>query len=426
MTTHVVAGTSADQTSGSNLLKRVHLDHRDLKADPQQLAAIVEDLRRCGGLYTPRVNWVMLDNGRGPGDLEDGRPYLDEAFSDDAVKRRMSTSEKMLAAWVGDQRLPITAGAVARYAPYLMAHDPLELWSANVASAGVLGKYSIADLGSILDLNIIYSHAPTKPGRPNVVLEIGGGYGRLAEATLNVFKNAIKYVLVDSVPGSLLYARDYMRRACPSARVGFYYDDDPFDLTAFDCYIAPSWHFEAINNTRYDVCVNIESFQEMCQEQVDAYLAWFHNLGREGALIYLSNAHDYRFQGEWNYPPTWERLLCTRTPRAWTPDNRTEVFIKGDRDYSTANAAIVAAYEWNLAQASLPEPVPRPGALAKSFHRSPKANAKAALRAARARAGAAKNRAQTRSARRGRSSTFERAIAGDERAQQEFRASWES
>lgn len=423
MTTHVVGVSPADQRSESRLLKRVDLDYCGLKADSQQLAAIVDDLYECGGLYTPRANWVRFASGRFPEEVADGRPYLDEGFSEEAVEARMSTGEKMLEAWIGSQRLPITEGAVARYAPYLTAHDPLELWAANVANAEVLARYAIADLGSILDLNIIYSNSATTPERPNVVLEIGGGYGRLAEAALNVFEKAIKYVLVDSVPASLLYARDYLRQACPSARIGFYYDDDPFDLSAFDCYIAPSWHFEALNNTNYDACINIESFQEMGQEQVDTYLTWFQEIAREGALIYLSNAHDYRFQGEWNYPATWQRLLCTRIPRAWTPDHRTEVFIKTSDDHSAASAAIVAAYEFNLAQSGLPELFPRAGALTKSLHRSPQSTAKAAVHGAR---NAIRKRARAGKKRRERSSIFERAIAGDECAQEKFRSHWQS
>jgi hypothetical protein len=414
----------ADQTSRSRILKRVQVDPRDLKADLHQLDAIVDDLRRSGGLYTPAVNWVVLGADRRPDEVEDGRPYLDEGFSEKAVAKQMSTMDKMLYAWIGDQRLPISADVVARYGQYVIAHDPLDLWTANVADVNVLAGYSVAELGSIIDLNIIYSYSATTARPTNVVLEIGGGYGRLAEAAFNVFGEAIKYVLVDSVPQSLLYAREYLRRACPWVRIGYYYDGDPFDLSIFDCYIVPSWHFEAVNNTTYDVCVNIESFQEMGQHQVDAYLTWFQDVACEGALIYLSNAHDFRFQGEWNYPVTWQRLLCSRIPRAWSHDHRTEVFVKGTRDYSAANAAIVATYEWNLAQARQPFPLIGPGARAKLLSRSPKANAKALLRLAKNRARTRNDRVRTRNERRKIESVFERAVAGDERAKQEFKSYW--
>lgn len=365
--------THASLIPVSSILKHVEVDPSHLRADRQQLAIIVADLHRCGGRYTPRVNWVVFP-GRIPEEVDDGRPYLDEGFSDDAIANRMSTMAQMLEPWIGHQRRP-AAAVVERYAPYLTAHDPLNLWATNVARTDVLARLLEADVGSILDLNIVYSHSDSVRDGPHRILEIGGGYGRLAEAFLNVFGKGIKYVLVDSVPASLLYARDYLRRACPWARVGFYYDGDPFDLEAFDCYIVPSWHFEAVNESEYDSCINIESFQEMGQDQVDTYLSSFHDVAREGALIYLSNAHDYRFRGEWNYPVTWQRLLCSKTPRSWTSDHRTEVFIKGDRDNSVANAAIVAAYKWNVAQ--------EPSSVARWIGRSPKTNANALLHRAR-------------------------------------------
>lgn len=197
------------------ILKRVHIDVRDLAADRRQLAVIVDDLRRNGGLYTPTVNWVLLLEGRSADEVDDGHTRLDEGFSDQAVSERMSTMEKMLQPWIGCQRQSASSEAVARYAPYLTAHDPLGLWEQNVVDPGVLSGLLEADLGTILDLNIIYSHSALAAGHPAVILEIGGGYGRLAEAALNVFDGSIKYVLADSVPGSLLYARDYLRRACP-------------------------------------------------------------------------------------------------------------------------------------------------------------------------------------------------------------------
>lgn len=386
-----------DLNSRSKVLKRVLVDPRDLVIDRQRLAAIVADLRCCGGVYTPRVNWVVFGWGRSPEEVDDGHPYLDMGFSDKAIAKYMSTMDKMLEAWIGGTRQPASPKVVSHYAPYLTAHDPLGLWTANVANADVLSGLLEADLGSIVDLNITHSFSAMAADRPNVILEIGGGYGRLAEAALNVFGKTIKYVLVDSVPGSLLYAREYLRRACPSAQIGFYYDGDPFDLSVFDCYIVPSWHFEAVNNTGYDICLNLESFQEMGQQQVDTYLTWFNDVAREGALIYLSNAHDYRFRGEWKYPVTWQRLLCTRIPRSWTPDHRAEVFIKSSRDYSSANAAIVAAYQGHqsdLAHSSRVQElmVLTAGALVK-LRRSPKVNAEAVLRRVR-------NRVRTWSGRR--------------------------
>jgi len=338
-----------------NRLKRVLVDPKRIVANRDRLAVIVADLKENGGVFTPRSNWVTLDHRVRPD--EDGRKWLDRGFSADEIEARMSTMEKMLEPWVGDAQMArATSGGVDRFGPWLTSYDPLGLWAANVDDPSIVQGLSVADLGSILDLNLLWS-CIDKPDEPTTVLEIGGGYGRLAEAALNIFGD-VKYVLVDAVPASLLYASEYLRAACPHARIGFFYDGDAFDLDAFDCYVIPSWHFERINKTTYDICVNIESFQEMGQEQVDIFLSVFDRLSRPGTLMYISNHHDAVRKSEtqvlpclnWNYPPTWRRLLCSNTPRSGTADHPTEVFVKQSEDWSRFNQTLQAAHLWQTAQ----------------------------------------------------------------------------
>jgi SAM-dependent methyltransferase len=205
-----------------------------------------------------------------------------------------------------------------------------------------------SDLGSITDLNLLYSFSPRPQQEKTLILEIGAGYGRLAEAAFNIFNDSIRYVLVDSVPGSLYYAKRYLEAACPKIRIGSYYYGDAFDIDKFECYVVPSWHFSALNTLKYDICINIESFQEMPQEHVDYYLRLFDDVTRDGATIYISNAHDYLFKGDWNFPKNWRKLLCSNTPRSWTRDHPTEVFEKSVGDFSVQNAAIDANYRYSL------------------------------------------------------------------------------
>lgn len=44
-----------------------------------------------------------------------------------------------------------------------------------------------------------------------------------------------------------------------------------------------------------------EAFGES-QEAVDGYLELFDRVVADEGVVYLSNAHDYVFTGEWNYP----------------------------------------------------------------------------------------------------------------------------
>jgi len=325
------------------LLRTNIVDHTALHADAGLIAEIAADMQAHAGAYLPGASWLTLETWDTAGAEDVGA----SAFTRTAISDKFGSSEQLLPEWIGAQSQPALGLSADRYAPFLSRHDPLGLWVHNIENPSVATALMEADLGSMLDLNLLYTFAPDRS--PTRVLEVGGGYGRTAEAALNVFAGSVKWVMVDAVPASLVYARDYLRAACPDARIGFYYDSDAADIESFDCYIAPAWHFEGLNGSeRYDVCVNIESFQEMTQAAVDAYIGLFDRLGAADAIFYISNAHDYQFRGSWNYPPTWRRLFSSNTPRSWTHDHPTEVFVRAAGDNRAVNAAIEAAYRRSL------------------------------------------------------------------------------
>lgn len=146
------------------------------------------------------------------------------------------------------------------------------------------------------------------------------------------------------------YSRKYLSQACPDARMRSFYDDgsDDFDLENLDIAIIPSWHFERLNRSSYDICVNIESMQEMNQSHVDYYLSLFQSVAADGATIYLSNAHDYYFRGSFSYPKNWQKLFSSNTPRSWTSDHPTEMFRKTNREYSLQNSVHDSIYSYAL------------------------------------------------------------------------------
>jgi len=330
------------------LIKKRRVNREELSADLSALRPIVDDMRKNGGVHLPTTRWMTLDDST-PFHAASA-PYIDETFSEAVVKERFSSLEKMLIYWIGTGQEPISLATLADYRRLLAPHDPLGLFAANVEDRAVREGLIAADLGSIMDIDYIYSFRLRSP-ETSFILEVGGGYGRLAEAMFNVFAGSIRYVLVDAVPGSLFYAKGYLARACPEVRLGSYYDGDPFDLDRFDCYIVPTWHFEALNTYRYDVCVNVLSFQEMEQQHVDYYLSTFDKVAWDQALIYSDNAHDdFYFKGTYNYPRHWEKRFSANSPRRWSEEHPVEVFLKTDRDCSVSNGAISAMYRYWLGQ----------------------------------------------------------------------------
>jgi hypothetical protein len=316
----------------------------NITANREEFRRIFADMREAAGSFTPTPTWLLCKH---PSEIEstDLSEILDLADSDEVFQKEFSDLEQRMHGWVGDANSKNILADSARqlvdnYASFLQGRDSLGLWAANVSERNVAESMKVADLGSIMDLTFLSTYA-FDPVRPITrIVEVGGGYGRLAEAAFNVFGKSIRYVLVDSVPVSLYYSKKYLESVCPDVRVGSYYDGDKFDLNEFDCYIIPAWYFDELNQEKYDICINIESFQEMNQQHIDTYLQLFDRVSVDGAVIYVDNARDYIFRGNWNYPNHWQKLFCSNTPRSWSADHPVEIFVRGNRDFSAQNAIL--------------------------------------------------------------------------------------
>ena len=207
------------------------------------------------------------------------------------------------------------------------------------------------DLCTAMDMSLIGQHA----GGWKTICEVGGGFGRLAEAFLR--NGPCHFVMLDAVPAVLMYAYEYMRAAFPQHRIGSYYAGDTYG-PGWDCYVLPMWRSDLLPDGAFDLSLNVESMQEMNAFQVAYVLGLFERLMHEGSLSYISNARDYKYRGPWPFPPNWEVLFQHNTPRSWTRDHPTVIFRKGSADYTASQQAAAALYRheqqsWDARLASL-------------------------------------------------------------------------
>jgi SAM-dependent methyltransferase len=240
----------------------------------------------------------------------------------------------------------------------------------------------MSDMESVLDVNILLGHlqqtqrapgaaagaAATAPLRLRV-LEIGAGFGRLAEALRLVLEPRatggllLSHLIVDAVPATLIYCYLYLQAAFSALgqqqgdgvarRVGFYFagsDAEEYrrDPDQFAAFVMPAWAFaEELQagrfDGRFDACVNVQSMQEMEQWHIDFYIHAFNRAARPGGVIFNSNSRLWQFRGEWRWPPRWGApLLNASLPgRSWTRRFETLVF----RQPPAFDAAAVAAAE---------------------------------------------------------------------------------
>ena len=252
------------------------------------------------------------------------------AYSKDLYDEKYDTLEKMLDPWVGSIGMqPIGIEAVQKYENFLRPIDIADLLPEDIYSHLSESNWRETDLGTILDFNLISIFGGFKTGltsRINIS-EVGGGYGRLAEAILEKFPGRVHYVMIDAVPGSLMYSYLYLKSQFPELSIGSYYAGDEYNSN-YDCYIVPSWRTDILDVKTFDLLINIESMQEMRQDQVDFYINLFNKLGSDDSIVYLSNARDYVFLGDWLIPDNWKTLYLNNTPRSWSANHPTHILLK--------------------------------------------------------------------------------------------------
>lgn len=326
-------------------------DFESLILDKGLLKKIVEDMRNNAGFLSPLNLWHLVEKDDSTDALEVPDSSVADLY-DQSMMEQYNSAEKMLDLWIGCKGMQD------------LSKEEMESKNNFIKNVDVIGifdfinenkvedfDYKARDIDTIADINMIYAGLEQTPhtadNKLKLILEIGGGYGRIAEAMMNVI-TGIKYVMIDAVPGSLLYAYKYLEKMLPDKKVGFYYLGEDFDLDKYDIYIIPAWHFERENGYKYDCGINIASMEEMGQEHVDYYLNLLNKVLNDDGILYLQNAHDYVFKGEWKFKNNWERVLMSNSPASWTEYFPTEMFRKRNKDYTRWNQCILASYEYSL------------------------------------------------------------------------------
>ena len=116
-------------------------------------------------------------------------------------------------------------------------------------------------------------------GPRRMVLEIGGGWGGFAYQFRTIAPNTT-WVIVD-FPEVFLYSGTYLGTVFPNAKLRFWDGEtDVFaDWASADFIFVPNTAADAARAVRPDLLVNLVSFQEMTEAQVDAYAKLAADIG---------------------------------------------------------------------------------------------------------------------------------------------------
>jgi hypothetical protein len=178
------------------------------------------------------------------------------------------------------------------YLPFVQETDQL----------GLIEKYpeykSRQFLDSVLEINFLVQHCGLKHGA--VVLDLGGGYGRLAEFMLCEFD--IRFILVEGVAISFFIAENYIPSVLDVEPNSYWGRRDATFSSQFSVW--PAWKIkDALSHA--DIIINVHSLQEMGDTQCSHYLELINQHRKEGSFVFLRN-RDGVATRQWNFPESWE------------------------------------------------------------------------------------------------------------------------
>jgi putative sugar O-methyltransferase len=252
---------------------------------------------------------------------------------------------------------PPTDPKLLRYATWMLykaveARDELGLLDAVPATIGEESGRAfrfdgrLVSWDSLLSLDHLYSiyevdHDVLRA--PNVFVELGAGWGRLAYA-LRRANRSVAYVICD-LPESLLVSSRYLPRLLADERFHNYPDVRLVErFTRDELLSAPGvWFLAPQQLDRFaddtaDFFASVASFQEMTRDQVSEYFAVidrilrgvFYTLQLRSSATHRLHLGEISGLADYSFPPAWTRELL-RSP-SWSDLYFEAVFRSAGRD----------------------------------------------------------------------------------------------
>ena len=214
-----------------------------------------------------------------------------------------------------------------RYLDYLIRLSPKWDLHTLFKDFSRIRHLRMTDLGSAIDVAILSPLLLTM--RPELrVLEIGGGYGRLAEALLrNVgSKISLGIQMIDVVPSSLALAEAYLK----SSGISTVRETESTNKPGAFVRLSRAENISLVKSGSVDIVVNIESFQEMTPDWVGWYLEEVNRITQPGSYFYQSNSFGYKNFFKLELGSKWRLEGSFNHPRHWTDSHRTEIWRRID------------------------------------------------------------------------------------------------
>ncbi|MCL4531765.1 MAG: putative sugar O-methyltransferase [Actinobacteria bacterium] len=158
-------------------------------------------------------------------------------------------------------------------------------------------------------------NALSRSGQKNVIVEIGGGYGGLANGLGKALLPKATYIIVD-LPLTLLFSGGFLLVNNPDKRI-YVYEESSFDdrfleseIYGYDYVLLPNYVLKRLHRlSEINLMINMQSFQEMTRAQVGEYLDF--GCSKLDSYIYSDNI-DCHPHNKGLAPDTITSLLADR------------------------------------------------------------------------------------------------------------------
>ena len=146
------------------------------------------------------------------------------------------------------------------------------------------------------------SRVYTKLGEaPDTIVEIGGGYGSLANKMRRIFPNC-RYIILD-LPEVLAIQFNHLSNCRPEdliAGLGDFLQYEAAGSTPqdFDIALLPGWRTDLIEGQTPDLIINMRSMMEMRTPVIAGYFSFIESALRIGGLFYCVNRYEKIIAGE--------------------------------------------------------------------------------------------------------------------------------
>jgi len=178
---------------------------------------------------------------------------------------------------------------------------------------------------------------------PKRVLEIGGGYGSLANKIKKLYPNTTLYLI--DLPEAGLLQSYYLSSIYTDKKFFLYEDFKKLEntlnieyLEKFDFVILPPWCLEKIKFKKYfDLVINTRSFMEIRFNEIKSYFNFIQMTIRPGGIFYNVNKYEKIKSGdiirisEYPYDNFWKVLSSNQS---WKQYNLHELITKRVEDES--------------------------------------------------------------------------------------------